>query len=43
MYLKQKAKLLFQKFVNLNLLTFNKADKAYIQHCSFVDDDMKLI
>ena len=28
---KKKAKLLFQKFVNLNFLTFSKSDKAYIQ------------
>ena len=29
-YLKQKANLLFQIFVKLNLLTFSKADRAYI-------------
>ena len=40
--MKQKAELLFQKFVNLKLLPFSKADKAYIQYCNFIDDDMQL-
>ena len=42
-YLKQKAKLFFQKFFKLNLLTFSKAYKAYIWYCNFIDDEMQLI
>ena len=41
--MKQRSKSLFQTFVNLKLLTFSKADEAYIQYCNFIDDDMQLI
>ena len=41
--MKQIAKLLFHKNFNLNLLTFSKADRACIQYCNFVDNDMQLI
>ena len=41
--MKQIAKLLFHKNFNLNLLTFSKADRACIQYCNFIDNDMQLI